>query len=87
MCALLSEKQLRSSAWLAISPSSSPDPRIYARWPLEDPEHSGGNAARRSEWAMTIEEATDADIFLGYVEQVLCPTLAIGDVVVMDNLS
>jgi transposase len=37
--------------------------------------------------AMTIEEATDADIFLGYVEQVLCPTLAIGDVVVMDNLS
>ena len=37
--------------------------------------------------AMTIEQATDADIFLGYVEQVLCPTLAIGDVVVMDNLS
>ena len=37
--------------------------------------------------AMTIEEAADADIFLGYVEQVLCPTLAIGDVVVMDNLS
>ena len=37
--------------------------------------------------AMTIKEATDADIFLGYVEQVLCPTLAIGDVVVMDNLS
>jgi len=37
--------------------------------------------------AMTIEEATDADIFLAYVEQVLCPTLGIGDVVVMDNLS
>ena len=37
--------------------------------------------------AMTIEEATDADIFLAYVEHVLCPTLAIGDVVVMDNLS
>jgi transposase len=36
---------------------------------------------------MTIEEATDADIFLAYVEQVLCPTLAIGDVVVLDNLS
>ena len=37
--------------------------------------------------AMTIEEATDADIFLAYVEHVLCPTLGTGDVVVMDNLS
>ena len=37
--------------------------------------------------AMTIEEATDADIFLVYVEQVLCPALRPGDVVVMDNLS
>jgi transposase len=36
--------------------------------------------------AMTIEEATDGDIFLAYVEQVLCPTLVAGDVVVMDNL-
>jgi transposase len=37
--------------------------------------------------AMTIEEATDTDIFLAYVEHILCPTLGIGDVVVMDNLS
>lgn len=37
--------------------------------------------------AMTIEEATDGDIFLAYVEQVLCPTLVAEDVVVMDNLS
>ncbi len=36
---------------------------------------------------MTIEEATDADIFLAYVEPVLCPALQPGDVVVMDNLS
>ncbi|MEN6532750.1 MAG: IS630 family transposase [Bryobacteraceae bacterium] len=36
--------------------------------------------------AMTIEEATDGDIFLAYVKQVLGPTLATGDVVVMDNL-
>jgi transposase len=36
---------------------------------------------------MTIEEATDADIFLTYLEQVLCPALKSGDVVVMDNLS
>jgi transposase len=36
---------------------------------------------------MTIEEATDTEIFLAYVEQVLCPALQSGDVVVMDNLS
>ena len=36
---------------------------------------------------MTIEEATDADIFLAYLEQVLCPALKPGDVVVMDSLS
>jgi len=37
--------------------------------------------------SMTIEEATDGDIFLAYVEQILCPTLDPGDVVVLDNLS
>ena len=36
---------------------------------------------------MTIEEATDTDIFLAYLDQVLCPALRLGDVVVMDNLS
>ena len=36
---------------------------------------------------ITIEEATDADIFLAFVEQVLCPALKQGDLVVMDNLS
>jgi len=37
--------------------------------------------------AMTIEEATDSDIFLAYLDQVLGPKLRPGDVVVMDNLS
>ena len=37
--------------------------------------------------AMTIEEATDADIFLAYLDHCLCPKLRPGDVVVMDNLS
>jgi transposase len=37
--------------------------------------------------SMTIEEATDGDIFLAYVEHILCPALKHGDVVVMDNLS
>jgi transposase len=37
--------------------------------------------------AMTIEAATDTDIFLAYLDHVLCPKLQPGDVVVMDNLS
>jgi transposase len=36
---------------------------------------------------MTIEAATDAEIFLTYLDRVLCPKLRAGDVVVMDNLS
>jgi len=36
---------------------------------------------------MTIEAATDAEIFLAYLDHVLCPRLSTGHVVVMDNLS
>ncbi len=36
---------------------------------------------------MTIPEPTDGDVFLAYVEQVLCPWLRPGQVVIMDNLS
>jgi transposase len=36
--------------------------------------------------AMTVEGATDADVFLAYIEHVLAPTLQPGDIVVMDNL-
>ncbi len=36
---------------------------------------------------MTVEEPTGSDIFLADVEQALCPALAHGDEVVMDNLS
>ena len=35
---------------------------------------------------MTIDGATDGDVFQAYVEQVLSPTLVTGDVVIMDNL-
>jgi transposase len=35
----------------------------------------------------TVEGATDGDVFLAFVEPVLCPTLVPGDWVVMDNLS
>jgi len=39
------------------------------------------------EATMTVEGATDTDVFCAYVSQVLSPTLEIGDIVVMDNLS
>ena len=34
---------------------------------------------------MTIEEATDADICLAFIEQVLCADLKQGDLVIMHN--
>ena len=37
--------------------------------------------------AMTVEAATDREVFLAYLDQVLCPKLRAGNVVVMDNLS
>jgi transposase len=36
---------------------------------------------------MTVEAATDGEVFLAYVEHFLCPALRPGNVVVMDNLS
>jgi len=42
---------------------------------------------RGLEAPMTISEPTDGDIFLAYVEQVLCPRLRPGQVVILDNLS
>ena len=47
----------------------------------------GALALRGIVGAMTVESATDGDIFLAYLEHVLCPQLHPGDVVVMDNLS
>ncbi len=37
--------------------------------------------------SMTVESPTDGDVFLAYLDQVLCPALRPGQVVVMDNLS
>jgi transposase len=36
--------------------------------------------------SMTIEGATDTDVFRAYVEGILCPKLHPGDIVIMDNL-
>ena len=47
----------------------------------------GALALRGIVGAMTVESPTDGDVFLAYLEHVLCPQLQVGDVVVMDNLS
>ena len=47
----------------------------------------GTMSLRGMEAVMTIPAATDGDVFHAYVEQVLCPKLRSGDVLVMDNLS
>jgi transposase len=47
----------------------------------------GATSTRGMIAAMTIEAATDTDIFLAYLDHVLCAKLQPGDVVVMDNLS
>lgn len=39
------------------------------------------------EAAMTIESATDGEVFTAFLEHELCPNLKPGQVVVMDNLS
>jgi len=46
-------------------------------------------AVSSSGWVatMTIEAATDGDVFLAYLEHVLCPQLKPGRIVVMDNLA
>ena len=36
---------------------------------------------------MTVEAATDTDVFQAFLDHVLCPALKPGDVVVMDNLA
>lgn len=46
----------------------------------------GALGVRGLEALMTVEGATDGEVFRVYVNRVLCPTLKPGDVVVMDNL-
>jgi transposase len=72
--------------------------RRYGRAPRGErvvgavPQHYGANVTmiaalslRGVEAVMTIDGATDAEVFRAYVEHVLCPTLVPGDIVVMDN--
>jgi transposase len=74
--------------------------RLYGRAPRGEralgsvPQNYGQNVTMLGalsytglEAVMTIEGATDADVFRAYVQEVLCPTLHEGDIVVADNLS
>lgn len=74
--------------------------RLYGRAPRGEralgsaPQHYGQNvtilgalSCTGLEAVMTIEGATDADVFRAYVREVLCPTLREGDLVIADNLS
>ena len=47
----------------------------------------GAMSLRGMEAVMTVQSATDGEVFLTYLEQVLCPKLGCGEVVIMDNLS
>jgi transposase len=74
--------------------------RLYGRAPRGErvlgsvPQNYGQNvtilgalSCTGLEAVMTVEGATDADVFRAYVRQVLCPTLRTGDIVSADNLS
>jgi transposase len=74
--------------------------RLYGRAPRGEralgraPQNYGQNvtilgalSCTGLEAVMTIEGATDADVFRAYVCEVLCPTLHEGDLVIADNLS
>jgi transposase len=73
--------------------------RLYGRAPKGErvigavPQHDGANVTMLAslgsqgiEAMMTIEGATDTDVFRVYVEPVLRPTRHPGDIVIMDNL-
>ena len=73
--------------------------RLFGRAPRGErvvgsvPQNYGSNLTMLASLAvsgldalMTIEGATDGEVFKAYVEQVLCPKLVRGDIVVVDNL-
>ncbi len=46
----------------------------------------GALGSRGLQALMTVDGATDSEVFGVFVRRVLCPTLQHGDIVVMDNL-
>jgi transposase len=72
---------------------------LYGRVPTGEravgsvPRHYGANVTRLGALSlmglhalMTVDGATDGEVFRAFVEQVLCPTRCAGDIVVRDNL-
>jgi hypothetical protein len=69
---------------------ASPGERVIGRVPCHDGENItllGTLGVEGLQAVMTVNGATDADVFRTYVKRVLGPTLVPGDLVVMDNLS
>ena len=64
-----------------------PGPRPHAGWPLAHHDVSRGGARDRPHRAAVFGGPIDGASFLAYIEQVLTPTLAPGDIVILDNLS
>jgi hypothetical protein len=74
--------------------------RLYGRAPrgeralVSAPQNDGQNVTLLGalsctglEAVMMVEGATDSSVFRAYVQEVLCPTLREGDIIVADNLS
>ena len=74
--------------------------RLWGRAPRGERVHASAPAGRwqsttmissirldGSTACMTIPGATDTEVFRSYVQDVLCPTLRRGDLVIMDNLA
>ena len=74
--------------------------RLYGRAPKGErvlgsaPQNYGENVTMLGalscsglEAMMTVNGATDSDVFRVYIREVLAPTLQVGDIVVLDNLS
>lgn len=61
--------------------ASSPQGHWYTTTMISSIRLNGSTAC------MAINAATDTEVFRTYVEQVLCPSLCNGDIVIMDNLS
>jgi hypothetical protein len=60
--------------------------RRRAAWPLADQHLPCGPSSGSDHRPCVIDRVINGETFLAYVEQILVPTLAPGDIVIMDNL-
>ena len=96
---MIAELDLRRFKFIDESGVNLSLTRLYGRAPKGErvigsvPQNYGENITMLASLSreglgalMTVNGATDGDVFKVYVEQVLCPSLRRGDIVVMDNL-